>query len=95
MKRKPVDDERQFRRANPVDSISGTPLWETPASEAACEESHLRTPLNIRTPLPIAPGSETSREASESVNRRKEIERVLIWFAARALILVFRRSAPT
>ena len=61
-----------------VERHEETPLF----AERPSEESRARIPLNLRTPLPVAPGSETSRAAADNVNRRKEIERVLIWFAA-------------
>jgi len=67
MTRKPVDDERQFRPKKPSDSISGTPLWETPA---------------IRTEAPSAPGSETSREAAALVSVDGECLRCLRWYAS-------------
>jgi hypothetical protein len=51
-------------------SAASLPLW-TGAPE-------------IRTPAPVAPGSETSALAAEKVDTQAELRKVLLWFAAQS-----------
>ncbi len=72
--RRSLDDERRSNWLPKRPSSDLGPLFGEPMAD-------------IRMPVPVAPGSSTSEEAAEAMTddkRRRELWRVLTWFAAQS-----------